>query len=398
METYDAVVIGGGIAGCSLAAELADRGLSVAVLERGNLAAEASGKNTGTLLNRFQPEVVEMMRVTLAMLQELNEGPVSFSLEEHDQLLVATTAEQFRQTAEKASRMSELGLRVAAVEAVDLRRDHPAFDFRVEGAFAVASAWTLDPLAATYAFAERARNRGAVFRTNIRAAQVLRQGDAVRGVLTDRGELAAKLVFLASGPWLNDLLRRSGVAAASTPPLTTGKGWLLRTGPLTVDLPWIIEELAWPEQSELGRTTQLLALTDVAEGGHDRPVVEAFVMAPTGCGDALIGASLAASLRGSVEGIDMPARLAAHALSVAPGLSALRVEDAWFGLRPMLPDGLPVAGGTAIEGLHVHGGHGSLGMQAAPATARWLARSILESRAALPAWLVPDRFTPARIQ
>jgi glycine/D-amino acid oxidase-like deaminating enzyme len=79
------------------------------------------------------------------------------------------------------------------------------------------------------------------------------------------------------------------------------------------------------------------------------------------------------SLRDAVEGIGAPQRLARRVLEVAPNLQA-RITRAWWGLRPMTPDGLPVAG--LADGVYVHGGHGSLGMQAAPATAAWLAASL----------------------
>ena len=57
----EAVVIGGGIAGCTLAYELASRGVGVTVIEQSLIAAESSGRNTGTLLSGPQRAVVEML-------------------------------------------------------------------------------------------------------------------------------------------------------------------------------------------------------------------------------------------------------------------------------------------------------------------------------------------------
>jgi glycine/D-amino acid oxidase-like deaminating enzyme len=94
----------------------------------------------------------------------------------------------------------------------------------------------------------------------------------------------------------------------------------------------------------------------------------------------------------------MPARLAARAVAVAPGLAPIGVRRAWSGLRPIAPDGLPVVGRVpGVEGLIVHGGHGSLGMQAAPATAARLADEICGRP--LPDWyaaLDPVRFAEFR--
>ena len=46
---YDALVIGGGVMGCSTALHLARGGMRVALVDRGALCREASGVNAGTL-------------------------------------------------------------------------------------------------------------------------------------------------------------------------------------------------------------------------------------------------------------------------------------------------------------------------------------------------------------
>ena len=49
MTSFDAIVLGGGIMGCSTALFLARGGLSVALIERDSLCRSASGVNAGTL-------------------------------------------------------------------------------------------------------------------------------------------------------------------------------------------------------------------------------------------------------------------------------------------------------------------------------------------------------------
>ncbi|HZU19410.1 MAG TPA: FAD-dependent oxidoreductase [Candidatus Dormibacteraeota bacterium] len=51
----DCAVIGGGIAGCTIAYEPSRRGLRFAVFERGWLASGASVRNLGLLVNRVDP-------------------------------------------------------------------------------------------------------------------------------------------------------------------------------------------------------------------------------------------------------------------------------------------------------------------------------------------------------
>jgi glycine/D-amino acid oxidase-like deaminating enzyme len=102
---------------------------------------------------------------------------------------------------------------------------------------------------------------------------------------------------------------------------------------------------------------------------------------------------MALSLRDATEGAAMPSRLARRALRFAPGLAGVGNSRAWSGLRPTAPDGLPVVGALPGGRLYVHGGHASLGMQAAPATAAWLAELMCEEGAPPQlAALAPARF------
>jgi D-amino-acid dehydrogenase len=67
--------------------------------------------------------------------------------------------------------------------------------------------------------------------------------------------------------------------------------------------------------------------------------------------------------------------------------------EAWAGLRPATPDGLPLIGALpGLDGVYLATGHGMLGVTLAPATAALLAPLVLEGRAAPE--LAP--FDPAR--
>jgi glycine/D-amino acid oxidase-like deaminating enzyme len=135
-------------------------------------------------------------------------------------------------------------------------------------------------------------------------------------------------------------------------------------------VPWIVEEVSWPDQVVLGKAAGPVPIQEIAAGRVDLPVGECVLLCPLPGGEGLVGASLSTSLRDAVEGPDAPRRIAQRVLQLAPNLRA-RITRAWWGLRPMTRDGLPIAG--LADGVYVHGGHGSLGMQAAPATASWLA-------------------------
>ncbi|MGO8951685.1 MAG: NAD(P)/FAD-dependent oxidoreductase [Ktedonobacterales bacterium] len=394
-HSVECLVIGGGIAGCTIAYELASRGQEVLLLERDSLATAASGHNTGTLLSQSEAEVMQMLRESVPIYRELESGPVPFHLRQSTQLLLAQDEAQWEAARKRAEQIAHLGGDVHPVDSTELRRQFPPLRQALAGGYVVSDAWTLDPLGATASFAYAAREAGATIRSHVRVIHLAVQSGRIDGVLTEDGRVSADTVVLATGPWMNELLR--DIATSQTwlrLPMGTGRGWLLGVDQLPAAVPWVIEEIAWPDQEVLGKMTRLQTLAELASRTQDQPAVEAFVLAPMVNGGALLGASLAPALRGATEGIEMPQRLARHALDLAPGLGDVQVANAWYGFRPMMADGLPVAGEMPIAGLYVHGGHGSLGMQSAPATARWLANVMLgRSAAAERPWLDPLRFT-----
>ena len=370
MTVSEVGVVGGGIAGTTIAYELARRGARVTLFERGSIAGEASGRNMGLLLNQIEPGVVRIMQQSLEVYRRLAGGEIDFQLREMPQLVIAADDDQFEAMGKRAFEMRAVGMDVKAVDSAEIRRHFKALGPRFRGGHLIPNAWALDPAPATIAFAQAARESGAVIATGTRVTQVIVTGGRVHGLVTDAGRVALDAVVLASGPWLPELWR--------TAPVSVGRGWLLRTGRLDFRLPWIVEDTSWPDQDQLGRVARPPTLAEVADG-HDHPVVQAFVIAQQPGGEALIGTSLSPSLREPYEGVDMPQRIAARALAAAPGLADIPITAAWYGLRPMTPDGMPLAGPGGPLGLWIHGGHGSIGMMTAPAIAGWLAKAIIEN-------------------
>jgi D-hydroxyproline dehydrogenase subunit beta len=378
---HEVVVVGAGIAGCTAAYELARRGFQVSLFDQRGIAAAASGRNMGLLLNDVEAQSVEMMRRALEVYRELEPGPVPFELREETHLLVAESEGRMRSTAQRALEMQRAGLHCEPLAESALREGLPQLREGVAGAFLLQGCWAVSASGATRAFAEAARAAGAQLRVGVRVAQLVVRSGRVEGVLSDDGPLAADAVVLAAGPWLPGLL--PGV------PVSTGRGWLLRTVPLGSRLPWVVMEMAWPDLDELGRISRPPRLAEVAAGGYDLPAAAAVSMVPQPGGEALLGTSLATSLLEQVEGVDMPQRIARRALDLLPGFAELGISSGWYGLRPMTPDGLPLVGATPVDGLYLHAGHGSIGMQSAP----WTARLLADVMSGGPA---PELFDPAR--
>jgi glycine oxidase len=73
-------------------------------------------------------------------------------------------------------------------------------------------------------------------------------------------------------------------------------------------------------------------------------------------------------------------RLISAAACIVPALAEWEISEVWAGLRPRTPDGAPVLGATAIEGLYVAGGQFRNGILFAPAVADAMQRIVLTSQ------------------
>ncbi|HEX6401244.1 MAG TPA: FAD-dependent oxidoreductase, partial [Actinomycetota bacterium] len=95
----DVVVVGGGIVGAACAYELAVAGASVTLVERGELAAGASGRNNGLWLTPVDPALLPMARASLARYLEIAAvAPLSVRLDPRPigLLAVASDGEELR--------------------------------------------------------------------------------------------------------------------------------------------------------------------------------------------------------------------------------------------------------------------------------------------------------------
>ena len=70
-RTPDVIVIGGGIVGVAAAAHLAETGRQVTLVERAEIAAGASGRNSGVVQRPFDPVLAELHLETLALYRGL---------------------------------------------------------------------------------------------------------------------------------------------------------------------------------------------------------------------------------------------------------------------------------------------------------------------------------------
>ena len=149
---------GGGIIGCALAAFLAEDGARVRLYEREEIAAGASGRNSGLLQHPMDEALTGVFAASEALYAELGHG-FELPAERVGVLVVSEDAAALEPTrADLAARFPEL--RAEALDPATLHAAEPALAEGLAG-FRLDTGRPVPPAAATQAFAARARAAGA---------------------------------------------------------------------------------------------------------------------------------------------------------------------------------------------------------------------------------------------
>jgi D-amino-acid dehydrogenase len=393
MARTDAIVLGAGIVGVSVALHLAKRGLAVALIDRGEPGRGTSYGNAGIIEANtlfpaaFPGRLGALARIALKRAPEANYHAaflprvapwlVAFrrnstperllatmeamrplfvrALAEHEALMAEADAAHylrrtgwlkvyrsdrgFASTARERALAAERGMPLRVLDADAARALEPSLApvFR-HAVFWEQAASVSDPLAVTRAYAARFAALGGVVLNG--DALSLRRAGALWRAATAEGPIDALAAVVALGPWAPDLLEPLGIRL----PLAVKRGYHRHFSP---------------------RGNARLA----------RPVL-----------DAEIGYCIAPMEQGIrlTTGVEFAARDAAPSPvqfdRLMPAATALfplgeAVEDApWLGARPCIADSRPVIGrAPGQEGLWLAIGHGHSGLTLGPVTGRLLA-------------------------
>ncbi len=229
-SAVDVVVVGGGIIGASTALELAERGVSVALCEKGGIGQEQSSRNWGWVrITRRDPREVPLMAEALRLWRGMDarlgrptgyvRSGIAFTCPDEATVAKAEGWARALDDYQIEHRM----LTPAAFAALA-----PGGRIAGRGALLTLADGRAEPQKAAPAIAERARERGAHVLTGCAVRGVETKGGAVGGVVTERGPIACSTVVLAGGAWSGLFAARSGIDL----PQLRVKNTVLRTEPL----------------------------------------------------------------------------------------------------------------------------------------------------------------------
>lgn len=356
--TADAVIIGGGLHGCSAALHLARAGVKAIVVEKNYVGRHASGVNAGGVrtLSRHEAEIP----LALAALElwyrigELVDDDCGF--ESFGQLRVAENEADAASLQQRERRLNSLGYTHERwIDADELYARVPALARHCVGGLIAERDGAALPYQTTSAFRRKAEAMGQRFIEGVRVTGIRRAGDTW-AVDTRAGTLSGRVLVNCAGAWADS------ICAALGEPV-----------PLEVIAPMMLVTLRMP------RFLQPVVL------GTGRPLS----FKQTVEGTVLIGGGRLARVERNLETTELDFReLAASARTVHDLFPVMRgavIHRGWAGIEARMPDEIPVIGpsSTAPNAFHAFG-FSAHGFELGPIVGRITADLITEGKTTLP--------------
>ena len=335
--TADVGIVGGGVIGLSLARELSARGAEVLVVERGRTGAEASWAAAGLLSAQSDSPVpspffdvaIESRDLYPAWTEALAQETGLDSGWRRTGVLRCGSEDSLARFRWQA----DAGLPVESLDAAGVARVSRgrAASTIAHGVFFADDAVVNNRLLVA-ALRRSLEIRGVPVEEGVAVTRFRIEGGACRGIETSSGSVACGKVVDAAGAWAD----------------------------LDPTLPFRV--LVEPVRGQIVRLADPVGLATVLES-------EDVYLVPRSDGRILVGATVERT--GFVKEVTAAgvAGLLAHAIALAPSLESARFADAWAGLRPATPDGLPLLGESPVRSLILAAGHFRNGILLAPWTA-----------------------------
>lgn len=357
-ETADAVIIGGGVMGCSILYSLAERGMTNTVLlEKGDLCSGSTSRSMAVLRMHYSNDVTANLAWrSLQIFRDFCDivgRPSGYTktgylliLNESDRLAMIQNI-TMQQAIGIAT--SELAVNEAEELLPMLRLNgNEIFAYEPQSGYA-------DPYSVTLGYGQRAREMGAILKDDTLATRIEVTKGKVSSVVTTNGRINTDTVVVAAGPWSASLLSQVGVDT----PLRT-----LRHQVVMIQRP-----------ESMGLWHPMLG-----------DVVHSLSVRPDSNNLTLIGVGEEEYVTPGLynQGVDMEVAEGAFASLVArmPGLSKGFFRGGWSGLFTTTPDWHPILDGVdGLEGLYCAIGFSGHGFKLSPLIGLVMAELITDGRA-----------------
>lgn len=219
-ERADALIIGGGVIGASIAYHLALRGLKPVVFERDLLGSGNTGRSAGGIRAQFTTEVnIKLSLYSIAFYERFRET-LGADAEFHQvgYLFLGTTPEHLAHFRERVAFQKKFGVDVSLLTPEEVASRWPFLRLDdVTGATWSAKDGFAGPYEVTIAFANAARRKGATFHEQAEVTEIVAERGRIRGLRTSLGEFSSDVVVAACGPAVPAMVKPLGIEVPVVP-------------------------------------------------------------------------------------------------------------------------------------------------------------------------------------
>ncbi|BCK85096.1 FAD-binding oxidoreductase [Dysosmobacter sp. NSJ-60] len=368
-KTYDVAVIGAGVIGTSCAYHLVKKGLSVALVDRNNVARGTSSHcDAVALIVDKQPGVdAAMGYASIQRFLELqNELDSDFELHQRGCLYACDTEQEMEVAAQYARDMQADGYNVNALSPKELLEHEPFLAKDLIGGLFSDIDLGLNPYKLCFAFVDTVLGKGLDLYTYTNVTGVRLDGEKrVQGVDTDKGFIPCGKVVNACGVWSPEIGRMAGLEI----PVEPRKGVILVSAPSF--------KFCNQKVQEFGYMISKFSNHECKRDPELEKYEVSFVIEPTDANNVLIGSSR------NFAGYDISTEMeiihviAKRAIRFYPILKDLNCIRTYAGLRPFLADHLPlITQVDEVPGYYIATGHEGDGISMAPTTGRLISELI----------------------
>ncbi len=356
-RTADAVVIGGGVTGASIAFHLAGLGMTrVLVLERKFLAAGGTGRSVGIIRQLYPtPETSAMVLRSLRVFQRFGEAVGGEAGYVGCGALIGVSAAMRPRLEATLVFQRALGIRAEILEPGDVARVEPRINPACLGAvlYEPESGYG-DPTSVTLGFAEAARRGGAVIEQGAEVVAIHQAGGRVTGIRTASGDsVDAPVVVNAAGLWSPAVARLAGVEI----PIVIGRHPV-----------FIVER-------DAAFGAPHVVYLNLAGGAYVRPETGNLTLTGSLIDDEAEH-PMDPELLGSEAGFEEASAVLERTGRAVPKLADARYRQGYAGAFDITPDWMPILDESPLAGFWIAAGMSGHGFKLSPAVGELMAALI----------------------
>jgi glycine oxidase len=371
----EVTVIGGGVIGLSCAWKLAQRGIKVLLLERGELAREASWTAGGMIAPGCEAIHASDEDAAMSLLcHQSRDLYADFAAELYDFTGVDV---ELSLTGAKSTfddwRTSGILLLGEKDHTLSWSSKNEYFDlsslpFLSPQTYDLPALWLpdegqVDNRKLTSALAQAARQSGVQILEDAQVHRIVCDENKISYIESAAGKVTAEKVLLCAGAWSGQI---DGLPESCVPPVRPVAG-------------------------------QMLALRPA--GGIDRIIYAKpdIYLIPRRDGRLVLGSSVEEIGFHKHTTAEHAERKFREACSIIPALRNSEIVEHWCGFRPAAPDDLPILGKSEIENLYIATGHHRNGILLAPVTADLMVENVINN-ASIDSAFSPLRFAKTEVK